>query len=63
MSYTKSYNNEAVCIQWGREEIGFGEITFYYKNGKLMCDNECMSKDFIKQILSDFVDEAEFFYV
>lgn len=47
-------------FEWGIEKFGFGTTTFYYKDGILKCDNECMSKEFIKAILCDFVDKAEF---
>lgn len=59
MNYTKTYQREDLVIQWGREKLGFGEIVFFYEGDKLMCDNEMMSKEFIKQVLNDFVDEAE----
>jgi len=37
---------------------GFGEFHFYIdrKNGKVYCDNELMSKKFIKDLLCDMVD-------
>lgn len=44
---------------WVVKQFGFGHIVFYYdENEVLRCDNECMNKDFIKQILCAFVDKA-----
>jgi len=51
---------ENIMFTWGITGFGFGTTTFYYKDGKLMCDNEAMSKDMIKTILCEFVDRAEF---
>ncbi len=59
IKYVETYDEEAIVFQWGIEGIGFGEIGFHYKDGKLKCDNEGMSKEFIKTILCDFVDRAE----
>ena len=56
----ETYDRESVVFRWNVEKVGFGEISFYYKDGKLECNNECMSKEFIKEILCDFVDRAEF---
>ena len=58
IKYVETYDEEAIVFLWGIEGIGFGETSFYYEDGKLKCDNECMSKEFIKAILSDFVDRA-----
>lgn len=51
---------ENIMFAWGIKGFGFGTTTFFYKDGKLMCDNETMSKDMIKTILCEFVDRAEF---
>jgi hypothetical protein len=45
-------------LQWGAVGIGFGEFTFFYRNGVLMCDNECMSKEFVKKALCAMVDNC-----
>jgi len=46
-------------LQWGAKGLGFGEFTFFYKDGKLMLDNECMSKSFVKKALCAMVDNCE----
>lgn len=57
--YVQTYEKESVLFQWGVEGCGFGEITFYYKDGKLQLESECMGKEFVKKILNAFIDEAE----
>ena len=54
-----------VVFHWGKPGVGFGTATFYYSDHefgvmKLYCDNETMSKAFIKEMLCQMVDEAEF---
>lgn len=45
-------------VAWETRGCGFGSLTFYIKDGKLMCDNEGMGRDFIKKVLSKMVDET-----
>lgn len=49
---------DPIAIQWNEKGTGFGEIVFYEKDGKIHCDNEMMSKDFIRYILLKLVDDA-----
>jgi len=44
---------------WSKEGCGFGQFYFYTKDNKLMCSNELMSKEFIKEMLCLMVDECE----
>ena len=46
-----------LTINW--EGPGYGTIAFYKKDGKLICDSETMSKDFIKKVLNKIVDDCE----
>jgi len=46
-------------LQWGAKGIGLGAFTFFFKDDKLMCDNECMSKAFVKKALCAMVDNCE----
>ena len=51
--------HDYLIIKWGVPGTGWGE--FYCKTdqtGKLIIDNECMSKDFIKKIFNRMIDEA-----
>lgn len=50
---------KAVDVSWLVRDFGFGQIYFYYKDGQLYCDNEMMSKEFIKKILCAMVDSCE----
>tara|TARA_Y100000310_G_scaffold56232_1_gene51650 strand:+ start:50818 stop:51087 length:270 start_codon:yes stop_codon:yes gene_type:complete len=45
-----------VCVKWAVENCGYGEITFRVKDGKVCCDNEYMSREFMKKILCHLVD-------
>lgn len=55
----KQEQNNGFIVAWGRKNWGFGEFTFAMKDGKIVCDNECMSKQFIKDVLCALVDECE----
>ncbi len=46
-------------FNWDAEGIGFGQLSFYIENDKLMCGNELMGKDFIKEMLCKMVDDCE----
>lgn len=46
-------------FQWSAKGIGFGELYFYEKDGKIYCDNELMGKEFIKRMLCKMVDDCE----
>jgi hypothetical protein len=56
--YSELEKDTAFCIQWVATDIGFGEFTFFYRDGILMCDNECMSKEFVKKALCAMVDNC-----
>ncbi len=46
-------------FNWTREGMGFGQLSFYMEDDKLMCGNELMSKELIKKILCEMVDKCE----
>ena len=48
-----------IYLHWQVSDIGFGEIYIYEQDGKLYCDNELMSKDFIKAAFCKLIDECE----
>lgn len=50
----------AFDLAWTTKSAGFGHTTFYTKKGKLYCDNETMSKDFVKTVMCKLVDDAVF---
>lgn len=47
------------CFNWSANGVGFGQFYFYMKDGKMMCSNEMMSKEFIKDLLCKMIDECE----
>jgi hypothetical protein len=51
---------EDFVVTWGTESAGFGNITFYKKKGKIHCESEAMSKEFVKEVLAKLVDTAIF---
>ena len=58
--YNREEKTENIMFVWGIDGFGFGTTSFSYKDGKLKCNNETLSKESIKKILCAFVDEAEF---
>ena len=49
-----------VTIQWSEKGRGFGEYVFQLIDGKMVCDNECDSRETVKRILCIMVDQCEF---
>lgn len=45
-------------LEWQAEKIGFGQITFYVKNKQLLCDTECMGRDFVKAAMLHFLENS-----
>ena len=45
-------------IDWIEPNVGFGKFKFYSKDGMIYCDNETMSKEFIKSVLTNMVDKC-----
>jgi hypothetical protein len=50
---------DGIHLQFGVKGFGWGELYFYEKDEQLYCDNELMSKETIKRILSIMVDGCE----
>ena len=49
----------SVYFNWSKKGRGFGQLSFYIKDDKIMCGNELVSKEFIKKMLCLMVDECE----
>lgn len=47
---------------WATESAGFGYLTFIRTGDEILCDNECMSREFIKTVFDFFVDRVELRY-
>lgn len=45
-------------FNWSKKGKGFGQIYFYIKDNEVRCENECESKEFIKEMLCKMVDEC-----
>lgn len=58
--------DSSFVLMWSKPGVGFGEATFYSstheKGGDLKwyCDSETMSRDFVKEMLCQMVDECIF---
>jgi hypothetical protein len=51
--------NEAAVFSWSIKGFGFGELRFFMRDGKTVCDSEYLSKEVVKQILNVLVDNCE----
>lgn len=51
--------HSSISMSWEAKGIGFGQFYFYLdeQDKKWHCQNECMSKEFIKRMFNAFVDE------
>jgi len=47
-----------ITIKWAKVGVGFGQFVIYPKDGICHIENEFMSKDFIKEIMNELVDQA-----
>lgn len=45
-------------VTWAMKDVGVGTFSFWEKDGKVYCDNEGMSKEFIKKVLCEMVDQS-----
>jgi hypothetical protein len=52
-------NDGGFVVMWSKPHCGFGELTFYLKDGKLHCDTECMSRKFVSQVLEKVAETVE----
>jgi hypothetical protein len=48
-----------IDIQWIYTGLGFGEFRIRREGDKYICDSECMSKEFVKEILELLGDTIE----
>lgn len=59
LEFTGVKPHAAFGLNWGCWGVGFGQFYFHEKDGKLIIDNENMSKEFIKAALCAMVDAAD----
>lgn len=50
-------NDGGFTLNWGAENLGFGQLAFYRKGSKIKCDTEHMSNEFIKKALAHFLEK------
>lgn len=43
-----------LILNWGRKGFGFGQLSFFERDGALVCDNECLSREFCNGVLEQF---------
>lgn len=57
---TRCYPVRDITFCWSETGTGFGELTFYTtaEDDDLHCSNEAMSKEWIKKMLCQMVDEC-----
>jgi hypothetical protein len=51
-----SIHMASAYFDWSWRGIGFGQLSFSSKNGKITCMNECMSRERVRELLRAFAD-------
>lgn len=54
----KRGNDGGFNVAWRTKSAGFGHATFYLKKGQLHCDNECMSREFLKSVMCALLEKT-----
>jgi len=49
---------DGFILDWQCEKVGFGQITFYTKGRKLLCDTETMGPEFVRAALLHFLEKS-----
>ena len=58
----KHDRGEGFVIRWAIKGFGFGNLTFVRRpDGKVECDNECMSREFVQACMAAFVLRCKFY--
>ena len=52
-------DQSTVQIEWTDENLGFGEISLVFMNGRCFLDSENLKKETVKKILNNLVDNME----
>ena len=50
--------DDSFALCWQTASAGFGEVTFQRDGDRIVCDNEAMSRAFLKEVLCKLVDTA-----
>lgn len=57
MSEVIEQSQPGILFNWGAKGVGFGQVALVHHDGELYIDDECMSKEFIKEMFGHLVDE------
>lgn len=57
---TPRYWPGVMAVEWIAKDIGFGQLLFYERKGRLHCQTECMDKDFVKAVMDKLLDGAKY---
>jgi len=57
MGEVRKESQPGIIFNWGCKKIGFGQITIVTHEDGLYIDDECMSKEFIKEMFNYYIDE------
>lgn len=49
-------NKMNLYFDWSMEGVGFGQLLFTSEQGKIFCENECMSREAVRKILRAFAE-------
>ena len=52
-------NDGGFVLDWATDGIGFGQLSFLKKDGKTVCEAECMSDEFVKAALDYFLENID----
>lgn len=55
---TEDYREGLIDVGWQTASAGFGHLSFKNKDGQIVCSDECMGKEFVKEVLMTLVEKA-----
>lgn len=55
--------NKGFTLNWETKSAGFGELAICEESGEVICDNEAMGPDFVKEVLAKWVDGMRMVWV
>ncbi len=55
---TEDYREGLIDIAWVTKSAGFGHLSFGNKDGKIICSDERMGKEFVLAVLEKLVEKS-----
>ena len=55
-----SFLQGELVIDWETESAGYGQTTLYLDEDRLVCDDECMGREFVGEVLRKLLDGVRF---